>query len=206
MTLFTFIRRLSTSSIARNVIKPPTQFFGLEGRYATALYSAAVKSKNLEAVEKDMTQLHRTLEKDTRLREFCTDPTVKRHLKVEAFKNVLAKLKFSSQSTNMLLVLAENGRLGRLAKVLDTFRQIMTSHRGEVSCVVTTAKPLDKAVERELMTALGGFLEPGHKLNLHLKVDPDIIGGMIVSIGDKYVDMSILRKIRSYRTVLEQPV
>ncbi|VDL98041.1 unnamed protein product [Schistocephalus solidus] len=185
---------------------PPTQFFGLEGRYATALYSAAVKSKNLEAVEKDMTQLHRTLEKDTRLREFCTDPTVKRHLKVEAFKNVLAKLKFSSQSTNMLLVLAENGRLGRLAKVLDTFRQIMTSHRGEVSCVVTTANPLDKAVERELMTALGGFLEPGHKLNLHLKVDPDIIGGMIVSIGDKYVDMSILRKIRSYRTVLEQPV
>ncbi|VDN10889.1 unnamed protein product [Dibothriocephalus latus] len=104
------------------------------------------------------------------------------------------------------VVLAENGRLGNLPKVLDTFNRIMTSHRGEVSCVVTTAKPLDKTVERELMTALSGFLEPGHKLNLHLKVDPQIIGGMILSIGDKYVDMSILRKIRSYKAVLEQPV
>lgn len=46
----------------------------------------------------------------------------------------------------------------------------MVSHRGEVACVVTTAKPLDKATEKELSTALEQFLEKGQKLNLSLKV------------------------------------
>lgn len=71
-----------------------------------------------------------------------------------------------------LVVLAENGRLSMLPKVIDTFEQIMISHRGEVSCSVTTAKPLDRATERELTSALEAFLEPGQKLNLSLKVCP----------------------------------
>lgn len=62
-----------------------------------------------------------------------------------------------------------------LPKVIDTFEQIMTAHRGEVSCVVTTAKPLDRATEKELATALEGFLEPGQKLHLSLKVSFDTL-------------------------------
>ncbi|VDD84007.1 unnamed protein product [Mesocestoides corti] len=185
---------------------PPTQFFGVDGRYSTALYSAAIKSKTLETVEKDLLKLRDTLAKDAKLRQFCHDPTIKRHSKVQSFGNVLNKLGLSKQTGNMLLILAENGRLNLIDKVIDTFEQIMTSHRGEVACVVTTAKPLDRTTEREVAAALEAFLERGQKLNLSLKVDPELIGGMVVSIGDKYVDMSILRKLRSYRAVLEQPV
>nr|CDS29492.1 H transporting ATP synthase O subunit [Hymenolepis microstoma] len=206
MASFNLIRSFSTSSIVRAVIHPPTQFFGRDGRYATALYSAAIKSKILETVEKDLLKVKNTLSTDKRFREFCHDPTIKRHIKVQTFSEALKKLGLSTQVSNMLHILAENGRLNTLPKVLDTFEQIMVSHRGEVSCVVTTAKPLDRATERDLSSALEKFLKPGQKLNLSLKVDPELIGGMVVSIGDKYVDMSILKKLRSYKSILEQPV
>ncbi|KAM7533165.1 hypothetical protein Aperf_G00000118639 [Anoplocephala perfoliata] len=206
MALFSLIRSFSTSSVSRAIIRPPTQFFGIDGRYATALFSAAVKSKNLEIVEKDLLKLKNTLASDAKLRNFCHDPTIQRHAKVQAFSEAMKKLGLSTQANNMLQILAENGRLGMLKKVLDTFEQIMVSHRGEVSCVVTTAKPLDRSTEKELSSALEKFLEPGQKLNLFLKVDPELIGGMVVSIGDKYVDMSILKKVRSYRAILDQPV
>lgn len=80
----------------------------MDGRYATALYSAAIKSKNLETVEKDVHKLKTTLASDVKLRNFCQDPTIKRHLKVEAFTDVLKKLNFSSQATNMLRKQASN--------------------------------------------------------------------------------------------------
>ncbi|KAM3182344.1 hypothetical protein ACTXT7_012572 [Hymenolepis weldensis] len=206
MASFSFIRSFSASSISRAISRPPTQFFGRDGRYATALYSAATKSKNLETVEADLLKVKGTLSTDKKFREFCHDPTIKRHVKVQAFSEVLKKLGLSTQVSSMLQILAENGRLNMLPKVLDTFEQIMVSHRGEVSCVVTTAKPLDRATEKELSAALEKFLKPGQKLNLSLNVDPELIGGMIVSIGDKYVDMSILKKLRSYKAILEQPV
>ena len=82
--------------------QPPTQYFGIDGRYATALYSAAIKSKNLETVEKDLLKLKNTLASDARLREFCLDPTIKRHVKVQAFSDVLNKLGLSKQASNML--------------------------------------------------------------------------------------------------------
>ncbi|KAM7533646.1 hypothetical protein Aperf_G00000119277 [Anoplocephala perfoliata] len=206
MALFSLIRSFSTSSVSRVIVRPPTQFFGIDGRYATALFSAAVKSKNLEIVEKDLLKLKNALASDAKLRNFCHDPTIQRHAKVQAFSDAMKKLGLSTQVNNMLQILAENGRLGMLKKVLDTFEQIMVSHRGEVSCVVTTAKPLDRSTEKELSSALEKFLEPGQKLNLFLKVHPELIGGMVVSIGDKYVDMSILKKVRSYRAILDQPV
>ncbi len=58
----------------------------------------------------------------------------------------------------LLALLAENGRLNILGQVINSFNQIMTAHRGEVTCTVTTAKPLDKSMAKDLTTALQGFL------------------------------------------------
>ncbi|VDP90267.1 unnamed protein product [Echinostoma caproni] len=186
--------------------KPPIQVFGVEGRYATALYSAASKSKTLDTVEKDLNTIRDTLAKDVRLREFCVNPSLQRAAKVTEFGKVLDKLKANPQTKNMFITLAENGRLARINVVLDKFAQIMSAHRGEVACVVRTAKALDRTMEQELRTALNEFLKPGEKLHLTLQTDPTLIGGMVVSIGDRFVDMSIARKVRTYREALEQPL
>jgi F-type H+-transporting ATPase subunit O len=67
-------------------------------------------------------------------------------------------------------------------------------------------QPLDDALKTELEAALKSFLKQGQKLLLTVKVDPAIIGGMIVSIGDKYVDMSIATKIKKYTDIITAAV
>ncbi|CAI2731608.1 unnamed protein product [Schistosoma spindalis] len=200
------VRRLSTSTPVLALIQPPIQVFGLEGRYASALYSAATKQKALDKIEKDIQLIKNTLKTDVKLHEFCLDPSLQRSTKIHGINQALNKLKVNEATKNLFVILAENGRLSKINSVIDKFEQIMTAYRGEVSCTVRTAKPLDKTSENELRNALNGFLKPGEKLQLTLKVDPSIIGGMIVSIGDRFVDMSIARKIRSLREIMEQPI
>ena len=100
----------------------------------------------------------------------------------------------------------ENGRLVNTTGVLSAFEKIMSAHRGELQATVTTAKPLDAGQQKELRAALQGFVKQGQELQLELNVDPAILGGMIVSVGDRFVDMSTARKIRMYEATLQQPV
>lgn len=123
---------MSTSGAARQMVKAPLQVFGLEGRYAQALYSAATKMKSLESVEKDLLKFQSTLKTDTKLREFIKDPTYKRGIKSTALKAVGDKMSLNVASTNLLQCLAENGRLDRLESVINAFKMIMAAHRGEV--------------------------------------------------------------------------
>nr|AGM32184.1 putative ATP synthase oligomycin sensitivity conferral protein [Coptotermes formosanus] len=199
-------RTFSSSSVQQQLVKPPIQVFGVEGRYATALYSAAGKQKQLDAVEKELVKFKSTLKTDLKLREFIDNPTLQRQLKVEGLKQAASKFPLSSQSTNLLVLLAENGRLKSLDGIISVFQTLMAAHRGEVPCEVTTAKPLDDASKTELEAALKSFLKQGEKLLLTVKVDPAIIGGMIVSIGDKYVDMSIASKVKKYTDIITAAV
>ncbi|GLG92957.1 ATP synthase subunit O, mitochondrial [Gryllus bimaculatus] len=197
------VRSLSSTAVSSQLVKPPIQIFGLEGRYATALFSAATKQKQLEAVETELTKLQGTLKSDVKLREFIQDPSLKRQVKVEGIKQIAAKLSLTPPSSNLLGLLAENGRLKSLEGVINAFRTIMAAYRGEVPCEVTTAKPLDDATKSELEGALKSFLKKGETLLLTTKVDPSIIGGMVVTIGDKYVDMSISSKIKKYTDLIQ---
>ncbi|CAG0895664.1 unnamed protein product [Darwinula stevensoni] len=200
------VRSFSSSAGHLQMIKPPIQLFGLEGRYATALYSASVKEKKLEAVEKELLEFQGLLKKDQKLKEFLLNPTLKRNIKKEALLSVFKKQNTSSISSNFFNAIADNGRMNRVESMINAFKTIMSAHRGEVQCEVTTAKPLDKAMEQELHEALKGFLKSGQKLLLHTKVDPSIIGGMIIAVGDKYVDMSMSSKIKKYFDLISASV
>ncbi|XP_041980212.1 ATP synthase subunit O, mitochondrial [Aricia agestis] len=200
------IRSLSTSSAAAQLVKPPVQVFGLEGRYASALYSAASKTKSLDAVEKELTQFQQSMKTDANLKEFIINPTIKRSLKAEALKHVATKISLSPTTGNLLGLMAENGRLGKLETVINAFKIMMAAHRGEVTCEVVTAKPLDPAQKQSLEAALKKFLKGNETLQLTSRVDPSLIGGMVVSIGDKYVDMSVASKVKKYTELISVAV
>uniref|UniRef100_A0A069DPH1 Oligomycin sensitivity conferral protein n=1 Tax=Panstrongylus megistus TaxID=65343 RepID=A0A069DPH1_9HEMI len=200
------IVRTLASSAATKPVKPPVQVFGLDGRYATALYSAASKLKQLDVVEKDLENVQKTLKADATLKEYLYNPVIKRHLKVEALKQMATKIKLTPPSVNLLSLLAENGRIGRLDGVTSAFSTIMAGHRGDLRCEVTTAKELDEELKKELQTVLKAFAKKGENIILELKVDPSIIGGMIVSIGDKYVDMSVASKVKKYTQIIQASV
>lgn len=67
-------------------------------------------------------------------------------------------------------------------------------------------QPLDAEMEKELQTALAAFTKKNEKILLTKKVDPSIMGGMIVSIGDKYVDMSVASKVKLYTSIIKEAV
>ncbi|XP_045769269.1 ATP synthase subunit O, mitochondrial-like [Maniola jurtina] len=200
------VRSLSTSSAAAQLIKPPVQVFGLEGRYASALYSAASKSKSLDAVEKELTQFQQSIKTDAKLKEFIINPTLKRSLKVDALKHLTSKISLSANTGNLLGLMAENGRLNKLEAVINAFKIMMAAHRGEVTCEVITAKPLDAGQKQSLEAALKKFLKGNETLQLTAKVDPTLMGGMVVSIGDRYVDMSVASKVKKYTELISAAV
>jgi len=87
-------RGLSTSTGRLQLVQPPIQVFGTEGRYATALYSAATKKKALDTVEKDLKTFQATLKKDARLADFLADPSIKKSLKADGLSGACDKSHF----------------------------------------------------------------------------------------------------------------
>lgn len=200
------VRQFSTSSLRNKLVKPPVLVFGIEGRYATALYSAASKQNKLEAVQKDLVAFKDLMAKDTALNGFIENPSLKRQQKQVVLDELAKKMNYSPLVANLFGALSENGRIQKLSGVITAFEKIMSAHRGEVFCTVTTAKPLDNVTLKDLKSTLQLFLKKNETLELELKVDPSIIGGMLVNIGDKYVDMSMASKIRTYTNMIKQSV
>ncbi|XP_073343315.1 ATP synthase subunit O, mitochondrial [Pagrus major] len=199
------VRQFSTSVIrpVSKLIKPPIQVYGVEGRYATALFSAASKQKKLDQVEQELGKVS-ALIKDPKLSSIVMNPHVKRSIKQKTFGDALTKAKVSPMTINLINVLSDNGRLTLTGDVITAFGKMMSAHRGEVLCSVTTAQPLDAASLSELKVALNGFLQKGETIKLETKSDPSILGGMIVSIGDKYVDMSTKTKIQKLTKLIKE--
>ncbi|XP_029368567.1 ATP synthase peripheral stalk subunit OSCP, mitochondrial [Echeneis naucrates] len=199
------VRQFSTSVIrpAAKLVKPPIQVYGVEGRYATALFSAASKQSKLDQVEQELGKLS-TMIKDPKISSIVMNPHVKRNIKLKTFTDALTKAKVSPITTNLIKVLADNGRLTLTGDVITAFGKMMSAHRGEVICSVTTAQPLDEANLADLKVALKGFLQKGETIKLETKSDPSILGGMIVSIGDKYVDMSTKTKIQKLTKLMRE--
>jgi len=201
---FILKRSFSSSSVASQLVKTPIQVFGIEGRYATALYSAASKQKKLEAVEKEVHAIKKLNLEDKKFHNFFMNPTYKRTEKRGAMQAILKKLGYSDISQNFFTVIAENGRLAKLDKIIKSFEQLMSAHRGEVICEIISAKPLDANTAKELTVSLQSFVKSNEKVNVLFKVNPEIVGGLIVTVGDKYVDMSIATKLKNYHKLLAQ--
>lgn len=109
-------------------------------------------------------------------------------------------------ASNFLALVAENGRLKMLRKMINMFLAVMVAHRNEALCEVITAQPLDDGSRKALMDALKKFVKEGKNITLTEKVDESIIGGMIVGVEDKHIDMSIARKIQMYTDILQRSI
>ncbi|CAL8355382.1 unnamed protein product [Merluccius merluccius] len=199
------VRQFSTSVVrpVSKLVRPPIQVYGVEGRYATALFSAASKQNKLDQVEQELGKVS-TMIKDPRMSSIVMNPHVKRSFKQKTFTDVLTKAKVSSITINLINVLSDNGRLPLTGDVITAYSKMMGAHRGEVICSVTTAQDLDAASLADLKVALKGFLKKGETIKLDTKTDSSILGGMIVSIGDKYVDMSTKTKIQKLTKIIRE--
>ncbi|CAF0974315.1 unnamed protein product [Didymodactylos carnosus] len=179
-------RCFSTSArLYQGMVQAPIQVFGLEGRYASALYSAASKQKQLDVVDKDFQKLDKLLKSDTHLKDLFRNPILTREQRKSMVNELSITEKLSDITKSTLELIIDNNREKRLSKFIQVMNRLMASHRGELSCRVTTAKELDDRTRKELDSVLQTFAQKGEKLNVETFVNPEIMGGMIVEVGDR---------------------
>jgi len=194
-----------TRTFADAAHAPPIALFGLEAKYANALYTSASKDGSLAKVEKDLTAIAKNIGSVPNFAEFLENPTISRANKKGDIEAIMKAGKFSPVTSSFFSVLAENGRLGASSKIIDSFSQLMMANRGEVSAKIISAEPLSSAQLKTLTGSLDAYAD-GKTLMLETEVDPEILGGLKVQIGDRFIDLSIGSKISKMNRLLMESV
>lgn len=167
----------------------------LAGRYAVALFELASEGGIVTAVESDLETLGVALAESAELRSVTTNPELSRKAQAEAIAAVAAHLGLSDLTRNFLGVLAGNRRLSSLGDMIRAFQTIAAAQRGEVTAEVTSAHALSDEQLAQLKDKLTA--RQGRTVKLKPSVDPDLLGGLVVTIGSQRIDGSIRTRLNS---------
>jgi F-type H+-transporting ATPase subunit O len=154
-----------------------------------------------------MKKIRGAIAKSPQLQAFLLDPSQKREQKREAVLSMLQDQSYSEIVRNLFRVIAENGRLPLTTKIVDSFDEIMRAHRREVVVKITAAKELSKdVIDAIKQTVNKRLLSSGQVPHVTISVDSTILGGLIVQVGDKTLDMSVLTRVTALNKALEESV
>lgn len=187
-------------------VEVPLPMHGVAGKYAAALFLAAAKANALDPVRADMEQVAGVASMETMFSEFLRDPSVPKPARMKACEDIFKETKLHEVSKNFMAVLAENGRLSFVQRIYTSYCELLLAHHGDVEAQVTTALELTAADLEETKMALGAYLKKGQNVKITQRVDRSIIGGLTILIGDKFIDLSINRKIKDMEKVLAEAV
>lgn len=167
----------------------------LAGRYASALFDLASEAGTVSAVESDLDNLRAALAESAELRALIRNPEVSRSALGRVVAGLGDHLGLSGLTKNFLGVLAANRRLSALPGMIRAFAVIAAAQRGEVQAEVASAHPLSADQIATLETKLRA--REGRTVKLTSKVDPDLLGGLVVTIGSQRIDSSIRTRLNS---------
>lgn len=167
----------------------------LAGRYASALFDLASEAGTVTAVEADLEHLGEALAESGQLRALIRNPEVSRDQMGKVLGGMGSYLGLSELTRNFLGVLAENRRVAELPAIIRAFHAIAAAQRGEVTAEVASAHPLTA----EQLSALEAKLRAreGRTVKLRTRVDPDLLGGLVVTVGSKRIDGSIRTRLNT---------
>jgi F-type H+-transporting ATPase subunit O len=185
-------RSLSTEAATAASHRPVVQMHGLHARYANATYVAASKAGQLDKVESELNGLYQSSQASAAFAEFLENPLISRDDKTK-YVETLDKL--SPITRNLLVTMAGNARLADLPKVATTYASLMKAKRGQVDAKVISAEPLTAPQLKEVEAAMAGQVPKGKTVLLEALVDPSIVGGLQVQIGDQFLDLSVKSRI-----------
>ncbi|RKF21955.1 F0F1 ATP synthase subunit delta [Altericroceibacterium spongiae] len=167
----------------------------LAGRYAMALFDLASEAGHVTAVESDLVKLREALTESAELRALIRNPEISRAQLGKVMNGLGELLTLSNLTKNFLGVLAENRRLSELPAMIRAFQTIAAAQRGEVTADVASAHPLTDEQIASLEQKLKA--REGRTVKIHTSVDPDLLGGLVVTIGSKRIDNSIRTRLNT---------
>jgi F-type H+-transporting ATPase subunit delta len=167
---------------------------GLADRYATALFDMASGAKALDAVAAELKDLASLIGESKDLHRLIRSPAISRENQFKALDAILKRLAVSDLTHRFVGVIAENRRAYMLQGIIKAFLARLARSRGEITAEVISAKALSEGQLAAVTAAVQESVK--RKVSLVTRVDPAILGGLIVKVGSRMVDSSLQTKLK----------
>ena len=174
---------------------------GLADRYATALFELALERDAVEQIERDLEAIRALVDGSDDLTRVVRSLTLSRGEQGKALDAVLERLGSSQYVRNFVALLARNRRVFLLTDMIAAFQAKLAEHRGEVSAEVTSAVPLKANHLDAVREALRNIV--GRDVALETRVDPSLIGGLMVRVGSRMLDNSLRTKLQNLELAMK---
>lgn len=171
------------------------------GRYASALFELASETKQAAEVEKDLQTFQALLDESADFSRMVRSPVIPADEQSKALAAILGKAGVGALTQNFIKLIAKNRRLFAVADMIKAFRAIAAKARGEVSAEVASAVALSDAQVQALKETLKASV--GKDVTLAAKVDPSLLGGLVVKMGSRMIDSSLKTKLANMRVALK---
>lgn len=165
-------------------------------RYAKALFEVAEERDAVDSIESQLTSVTHAIMENEDLRRVLLHPQVNGSEK-KTLVNKLFEKEAGLEVMNLLRLLIDRKRESIIDEVLEAYTHMADFKRGILDVTVTTAVPLDEEEQQDLAQRLGNVL--GKKLRMHIKVKKEIIGGILLRIGDRLYDGTIAGRLAGFR-------
>jgi F-type H+-transporting ATPase subunit delta len=176
---------------------------GMAGRYASALFELARDAKSTDAVKADLDKFDALVAESPDLTRLVRSPVFGVDEQLKALSAILDKAGIGGLTANFLRVITTNRRLFAVRDMIRAYRALVARHRGEVSAQITVAEPLNDSNMNALKDALKN-VTGGKDIDLDVKIDPAIIGGLIVKVGSRMVDSSLRTKLNAIKFAMKE--
>lgn len=162
-------------------------------RYAKALFDLAKDQQALEPVETDLQDLQTLIQQNDQLRELFSDPVIREDVQESAI-HALFHDRVHMLTERFLLLLVEKGRLDHILAICRVFLQLCDDDKGLIHAQVATAQPMDDDQLQALKTRLEE--KTGKTVVTHVQVDPSLLGGFKVKMGDQVMDLTLQNQLQ----------
>jgi F-type H+-transporting ATPase subunit delta len=176
---------------------------GMAGRYATALFELAREEKATDAVKADLDRFDALIAESADLNRLVRSPVFDADEQLRALGAILDKAEIGGLAANFLRVITTNRRLFAVRDMIRGYRALVAHNKGEVTANITVAEPLNDKNLDALKDALKS-VTGGKEIDLEVKIDPAIIGGLIVKVGSRMVDSSLRTKLNAIKVAMKE--
>jgi F-type H+-transporting ATPase subunit delta len=175
---------------------------GMAGRYATALFELARDEKSVDAVKSELDRFDALVASSADLQRLVRSPVFATEDQLRALAAVLDRAEITGLAANFVKLAAANRRLFAIRDMIKAFRSLYARYKGEVTAEVTVAETLSDKYRDTLTAALKSVT--GKDVQVDVKVDPAIIGGLIVKLGSRMVDASLKTRLNSIKHAMKE--
>ena len=173
----------------------------ISDRYASALYDLALENKIVDLVLENLKNIKKIIDNNKELSLLIKSPLISSNDKLEILIKLTETFNLNKLSVTFLKVVSNNKRFAGLTSIISQFININANKRGDVLADVTSADELSEEQRADIKDQLRNVL--GDKLSLNFKVDKKIIGGLIIKVGSKMIDISLENKINKLKIAMK---